>query len=351
MNWAKFFSGWMTVLMLAALPASSNFKLNSYGFGTGGVGDSSSNNYKINGIAGDVSGRAASSNYVAGAGETYAKQANAPLATITNDASWYNKLKVVIDAQGNPSDAVFAVAISPDNFTTTLYVKNDFTVTPTLTFADYQTYAAWGSGTGQIIRGLNSGTTYTVKAKAYRGKYTESGYGPTTSAATLNPQLSFDIDVAATDISTSPPYQISFGSLPVSTVTDSTNLVWVSLDTNAESGGKVYLSGKNSGLKSTESTYTIAAQTGDLASLPEGFGAQGASATQSSGGPFTLTAPYDGTAANVGIADAVIREIFSSNLPVTAARGSFLLKAKTQPLTPASGDYTETLTAVASAGF
>ncbi len=342
---------WLVLPLLAALPASNNFKLNSYGFGTGGTNGTSSSNYKINGIAGDVTGSGASNNYTAGGGETYAKQANVPLATITNGALWYNKLKVVIDAQINPSDAVFAVAISSDNFATTQYVKSDFTVTSSLSFADYQTYAAWGGAAGQLVRGLAPSTVYTVKAKAFRGKYTESGYGPTTTAATVYPQLSFDIDVAPTDISTSPPYQISFGSLPVSTVTDSPDRIWVSLGTNGESGGKVYLSGLNSGLKSLASAYTIAAATGDLGALAEGFGAQGVSATQGSGGPLSLTAPYNGAASNVGVADSLIREIFSAPAPITAGRGSLILKAKTKPLTPASGDYTETLTAIASASF
>ena len=345
------FTLWLGLVLLAALPASSNYKINSYGFGTGGTSGTSSSNYKINGIAGDLTGTAASANYTAGGGETYAKQANVPLATITNDAQWYNKLKVTIDAQGNPSDAVFAVAISSDSFTTTQYVKSDFTVTASLSFADYQTYAAWGSAAGQIVRGLPPGTIYTIKAKAFRGKFTESGYGPTTSAATVNPQLSFKIDVAATDISSSPPYQITFGSLPVSTVTDSPTRIWVSLDTNGESGGKVYLSGLNAGLKSVASAYTIAASTGDLSALTEGFGAQGVSSTQGSGGPLTLTAPYNGAGSNVGVADSVIREIFNAGAPVTAGRGSLILKAKTQPLTPASGDYFETITAIASASF
>ena len=339
------------LFLMAALPASSNYKINSYGFGTGGAGGSSSSNYKINGIAGDTAGHSASANYQAGGGETYAKQANVPLATISNAASWYNKLQVVIDAQNNPSDAVFAVAISSDGFVTTKYIKSDFTVGSSLAFTDYQTLAAWGGGSGSIIRGLASGTTYSVKARAFRGKYTESPYGPVTTAATVYPQISFDIDVAATDINTNPPYQISFGSLPVSTVTDSPTKVWVSIDTNGESGAKVYLSGQYDGLRSAANAYTISALTGDLSALNEGFGAQGTSSTQSAGGPLSLTAPYNGAGANVGLTDTAIREIFSAPAPVTAGRGSFKLKAKTQPLTPASADYTETLTAIAAASF
>jgi hypothetical protein len=99
--------------------------------------------------------------------------------TLVNSSNWYNKLLLTIGPEANPSDAKFAVAISTDNFVTTQYVKSDFTVTSTLSFTDYQTYAAWGSGSGVMVRGLTRSTVYTVKAKAYRGHYTESGYGPT----------------------------------------------------------------------------------------------------------------------------------------------------------------------------
>jgi hypothetical protein len=340
-------------LMIAALPASTSYQLNSYGFGGGGTAGSSSTNYQINGSAGEVAGSGSSTNYRAGSGENYLKQANVPTITLVNATGiYYNKLLLTIGPQNNPSDALFAVAISTDNFATvTKYIKSDFTIGNSLTFSDYQTYAAWGSGSGQIIRGLVPNGTYTVKAKAYRGKFTESAYGPTATASTTTPSISFDIDVSAIDISTSPPYAISFGSLPVSTVTDSPTKVWVSLDTNAESGGTVYLNALNGGLVSNASNYTIPSVTGDLSVLPEGYGVQGSTATQSSGGPFTLTTPYDGTAQNVALADNSLRQIFSAPAPVSAGRGSFLLKAKTKPLTPASPDYTETLTCTASASF
>ena len=342
-------AGWL--VLLASVPASNNFQLNSYGFGTGGTANSSSSNYRVNGIAGEVAGNANSTNYGVKAGETHVKEANVPTITISNDDNWYNKLKVVIGTQNNPSDAKFAIAISTDNFATTQYVKSDLTIGSSLAFTDYQTYAAWGSGTGVMIRGLARSTVYSVKSKAYRGMFTESGWGPVSSAATVDPQLSFDIDVSATDTNTNPPFALDFGTLPVSTVTDAPKKVWVSLDTNGESGGKVYVSGANAGLHSATDAYTIAALSGDLGAAAEGFGAQGSSATQASGGPFSLSAPYNVSGTNVGITDATIREIFSAAAPVTGGRGSFLLKAKTKPLTPAAGDYTELLTAIASASF
>jgi hypothetical protein len=350
--WWRSFSLTSAFVMMAALPSSTGYKLDSYGFGSGGTAHSSSTNYGLNGLTGETAGTGSSTNYKIGAGENYEKQANVPLASLSNGGLWYNKLLLTIDPQSNPSDALFAVAISKDNFTTTQYVKSDFTVGNTLTFSDYLTYAAWGSGSGQLVRGLSPGSVYTVKAKAYHGKYTESGYGPASAAATTDvPQLTFDIDVSTTNQSTSPPYAVSFGSLPVSTVTDAPQKIWVSLDTNGESGGKVYLSGQNGGLVSSASNYTITSVTGDLASLLEGFGVQGSSATQTSGGPFTLVAPFDGAGANVGIENSTIQEVFNTDFPIVAGRGSLTLKAKTKPLTPASGDYSEILTMVASASF
>jgi hypothetical protein len=343
---------WLSLgLIFATMPASNNYSLNSYGFGSGGTANSTSTNYGLNATAGEQAGSATSSSYNLGAGEKYLKQANVPTITIANNARWYNKLLVTIVPENNPSDALFAIAISTDNFATTKYVKSDHTIGTTLTMADYATYAGWGSAAGTYITSLEPSTTYTVKTKAYRGGYTESGYGPTAAATTSPPLLTFDIDVSATDISTNPPYQISMGELLAASIVDSPQRVWTTLDTNAESGGAVYLSGKNTGLKSTSANYTIASTNADLAAQPEGFGAQIASAAQTSGGPLIGASPYTGAGQNVGITDTQIRNIFTAAAPIISGRGSFILKAKSQTLTPASTDYTEVLTVIASASF
>jgi hypothetical protein len=118
-----------------------------------------------------------------------------------------------------------------------------------------------------------------------------------------------------------------------------------------ESGGKVYVYGSNAGLASTRAGYTISAVTGNLTALTEGFGAQGSSATQSSGGPFALATAYNLASDNVAITDTNIREIFTTSNPTTGGRGSFLLKAKSSAVTPAANDYVEALTIIASASF
>lgn len=336
---------------LGALPSSTNYSLNSYGFGSGGSAKSTSTSYGLNATAGEQSGKTSSTSYNLGAGEKYLKQANVPTIAVVNNARWYNKLLVTISPQNNPSDATFAIAISSDNFVTTQYVKADHTVGSTLTTADYATYTGWGGASGVYIVSLSDTTTYTVEAKAYRGAFTESGYGPTSSASTSPPLLSFDIDVAATDISTNPPYLVDLGELLANSVIDSTNRVWATLDTNAESGGIVYVSGLNAGLRSISANYTIASSSGDLASQQEGFGAQIASISQSSGGPLTGAASYAVSGSNIGSTDSQIRNLFTSAAPIVSGRGSFILKAKSKNQTPSSSDYSEILTVIASANF
>lgn len=342
------------MLLFFVLPASTNYQLKDFGYGGGGVGNGTSTNYAIEGIVGEQNaGKLDGATYDLGPGLQFTNQANVPPApAFTNPSSYYNKLKVVLDAGSNPSDTKFALAISTDSFVSdTRYVQSDDTVGVTLGSEDYQTYTNWGGAGGTLIIGLTPGTTYQVKVKAMQGKFTETGYGPTASAATVNPTLTFDIDVSATDSDTNPPFATNIGSLIASTVTDSPEKIWVDFTTNGESGGKVYVYGSNAGLASTRAGYTISAVTGNLAALTEGFGAQGSSATQSSGGPFAIATAYSLASDNVAITDTNIREIFTTSNPISGGRGAFLLKAKSSAVTPSANDYVESLTVIASASF
>jgi hypothetical protein len=56
----------------ADMPASSNFQLQEFSFGSGGVTNATSTNFKLNGIAGQTSaGQLSSTNYTAGVGLTF----------------------------------------------------------------------------------------------------------------------------------------------------------------------------------------------------------------------------------------------------------------------------------------
>lgn len=337
------------LFLIFVLPASTSYQLKDFGFGTGGAGNATSGSYAIDGIAGEQSGgKLTGGSYDLGSGLLFTNQANVPGApTFTNPSSYYNKLKIVLDVGGNPSDTKFAIAISTDDFVTTNYVQSDDTVGASLGVEDYQTYANWGSASGTLIIGLAASTTYKVKVKAWQGKFTETGYGPTATAATVSPQMTFDIDVSATDTDTNPPFSTDIGNLFAGTVTSSPQKIWVDFDTNGESGGRVYVVASNAGLESARANYLISAVSGNLTILDEGFGAQGFSVA----GGLSIATAYDLSANNVAVTDTTIREIFTASAPTTNGRGSFLLKAKSSAVTPAASDYTETLTVIASASF
>lgn len=340
-------------VFLFVFPASTNYQLKDFSFGGGGEENMTSGSYAMDGISGEQSTTPASSaNYVVTSGLLPTQQANVPPApAFTNPSNYYNKLKIVLDTGGNPTDTKFAIAISTDNFTTTNYIQSDNTVGATLGSEDYQTYTTWGGGSGFLVIGLAPSTTYKIKAKAMQGKFTETGYGPIATVATVSPTLSFDIDVASTDTNTDPPFTISFSSLTAGTVFDSPDKIWVDFETNGESGGRVYIYGQNAGLLSSEKSTTITSASGDLASMGSGFGAQGSTVAQGSGGPLVIASPYNGSSQVVGIIDTSIRDIFTTTAPIVAGRASLTLKAKSNAVTPASTDYTEQITMIASGSF
>jgi len=341
-------------MMFFVLPASTNYQMHDFGFGAGGGSTGVSTNYGLTALVGESSGNAlSSSNYSVGPGLTFTRQANVPVApTVTNPSSYNNKLKIVIDTGGNPSDTTFALAISSDSFATTQYVKSDFSVGSTLTTADYLTYAGWGSSSGFLVTGLTPSTTYAVKVKALHKNFTETGYSAAGSGSTIGAILTFDLDVSTIDAKTAPPYILDIGTLsPGSTVTAGQK-IWVDLDTNSASGAQVYLKGLQGGLKSTSANnYLITSVTADLNSASEGFGAQVATVAQSTGGPLTSVSPYSGASQNVGIIDSTYRTILDSAGAITAGRAAIYLKVKTANITPAAADYSETLTVIAAAKY
>lgn len=339
--------------------SSTNYSLEEYGFGGGGVVDSASTNYSLEGILGEMTGEQSSTNYKANSGLIFIQMAGVPpTPTIVNSSSWYNKLLLTINQPtGATTDYTYAIAISTDGFVAdTRYVQNDNTIGSVLGTEDYQTYTAWGGASGELVIGLASNTTYTVKVKAVHGKYTESGFGPTASAATVGQQISFDIDIGGGSDpgETGAPYSIGFGNLTAGSVSTASNRAWLDFETNGEAGGWIFVYDVNAGLKSTILNYTINSATADLASgaVTEGFGLQGASKTQTSGGPLDYTSPYNGTSDNVGLMSSTIREIFNStSSPIFGGRGSVTLKAKASSVTPGGSDYADTITLIATGSF
>lgn len=344
---------WKTFLiapfLFGALPATTNYELSSYGFGSGGTANSTTSNYALEGITGEISGQTGTTtNYNLKPGFNETQQANVPKINAFDNGSgrYYNRLHFVIDEQGNPTDAAYALQISTSSTFASgnNYVKNDLTIGPTLTTADYLTYTAWGGATGSIITTLSPSTTYYLRAKATQGKFTESGYGPSLSASTVNPSISFTIS----------PTSVSMGSLLPATVTSAGSSISLTFDTNANSGGDIYINGQNSGLLSGttgNNISTVIPAGGDLSSLSRGFGAQVTATSQTSGGPLTAVSPYSLGSNNVGPTDTTIRKMITSATQVNTGTASVLFKAKATSSDKAANDYKEIVTMLASASF
>lgn len=341
----------------ASLPSTSNYQLNSYGFGSGGTANSSTTNYALEGITGEASGKSAStSNYQLKPGFNETQQSNVPKVTLSNPSSYYDKLKFVIDQQNNPTDALYALQVKVNDATcdftsgTIRYVKSDDTLGSTLDLTNYQTYTAWGGGSGANIIGLASNTTYCIRAKATQGEFTESAYGPSSSAATVGQQLSFCLYSNANCAAGG--NTVAFSGLLPATVTNAPNNIGVDFATNADAGGNVYIYSLNGGLKSVSAgNYILASATADLSSVSEGFGGQIASVSQSSGGPFSKVSPFNGSSNNVGLINSSIATIFTSAAPLTGGTGAVQLKVRPSNTTPSATDYAETITFVAAASF
>ncbi len=337
---------------IAVLPATTNYQLNSFGFGSGGTAGSSTANYSVEGISGEISGQTATTaNYTALPGFNQTQTANVPQVTFTNPSNYYDKLKFVIDQQNNPSDALYALQISTtSNFSSgNNYVKFDHTIGPSLVLADYQTYSSWGGSGGTLIIGLGSNTTYYLRVKATQGKYTESGYGPSASAATVGQRISYCLYSNANCGAGGSAE--AFGGLTPSVVATSPTNIGVDFATNADAGGNVYIYSQNGGLASSSASYTITSATGDLSSLSQGFGAQIASIGQTSGGAFTKVSPYDQSGNQVGAIGTTITSILSSLNPIVGGTATIQIQAKASNTTPSATDYSDILTLIAAASF
>jgi hypothetical protein len=338
--------------VFADLPNTSNYKLNSYGFGSGGTANSGTANYSLEGITGEVSGQTANTtNYSTKPGFVETQQANVPTVTITNPSNYYDKLKFVIGQQNNPTDAKYAIQIRATNSNfdsdpgNNKYVKSDLTIGTTLTTADYQTYTVWGGASGNNIIGLSSSTTYYIRAKATQGQFTESGYGPSTSAATVGQQISFC--TYSTSGSCGSSNSVTFGALTAGNITNSTTNIGVDFATNANSGGNVYIYSANGALTSTHAPGSpITSSTGNISVASQGYGAQITSVSQ-----LTKVSPYNSSGNTVGILSTNVNTLLTSSAPITAATAAIQLQAKPSTTTPAATDYADTLTLIAAAAF
>ena len=179
-------------IFMLVLPASPNYMLRDFGFGTGGTGKSTDGSASLEAITGELStDQLSGTNIKLGPGLIFTAQAHVPVVqTFDNPNGYYNKLRLIINPSDNPDNATFSVAISSDNFTTTSYVQSDNTIGAVRGIEDYKTYTNWGGASGVLVRGLAQDTTYQIKVNAMQTDLTETEYGPSSEASTSHPVIS-----------------------------------------------------------------------------------------------------------------------------------------------------------------
>ena len=339
--------------LFASFSSSTHYNLNSYSLGPVGTSNSHSTNYYTQSNGGEVSGNGTTStHYIGTSGQVQTEQLAVPQApTLSNGSStYYNQLLATLNDNAGtnsyPADTTFSIGVSTTNCFTSSCVNSGavkFVQTGgTLGSSQfYQTYSVWGSSSGTSIVGLSPSTTYYVAVAAKQGSFTNTEYGASASIATVSPSITYSVS----------PNSLSLGNLlPGSVVTSGT--VTFGLTTNGAYGANILDMGQNGGLHSTLTGNTIPATTANLSSSSHGFGLQGLTASESSGGPLTIDSPYNVSGNNVGSESATTyTPIFTTTGPTTSGTATLDILAKSSSTDPASPDYQEILTFVAAASF
>lgn len=325
-------------------PQSTTYDLKSYGFGSGGSGlSNTSTTYSIFGEAGSIEGlNLTSTTYKALPGLTYEITANTPTApSVSNESNQdYNKLKITLNTGTNPSNYQYAIAVSNDNFTTTNYLQANGTIGAS---AVWQVSGGAGWSTSSLYAiGLPQNTTYYFKISAKQGNFTQSPFSSVASATTAIASFTFSLNNNS----------VSIGNLSPGTVITAGTTVTANVSTNGTGGAIVSVYGANNGLKSNGVNYTISSSSTNLASATEGYGIQGTTTGQTTGGPMEILSPYNVTTTSVGAVTTNKQAIFdSTGAPVTSGTGTFQIMAKAGNSTKAASDYGDTITVVASGTF
>jgi hypothetical protein len=282
------------------------------------------------------------------------------MTTVCGPTGCYNSARFEIDEQLNPSDTLYGVQISTDNFTSNIQYIDGTTKKPKEepTINDYLTKTDWETPVTNI-KGLQSNTQYDLRITALHGDFTESSPSPTQTATTSSASLIFDIDIAnesGTSTETSPPYNITFSNetrlVQTGPARSSTNLIWLDAQTNGSGGFAIVQKGSNGGLYSPTTLYTINSTTTDLDGTIEGFGLQSFYTAQqyedgSGNGALasiTTLTDYTNSGNNVGQISTSFSKVYESDGPVKSGRVGLKLKARASAAATQGTDYTEEIT-------
>ncbi|MDD4381882.1 MAG: hypothetical protein PHE21_00870 [Candidatus Dojkabacteria bacterium] len=265
----------------------------------------------------------------------------------------YDKARFEISASSNPSDTLYGIQISTDNFSSDIKYIDGSTFRPESTYDinDFRTETVWETEDFNI-QGLTPNTTYYLRISALHGDFTQSDNSIVANATTTTGSIEFDIDIAIStgiDTETAPPYTISFATatelIPGAFATTASTLVWLDIDSSSVGGVSIIQYGKYGGLYSPTTSQTITSDTEDLdENLAEGFGLQSYYIDYYSSsyfGEITAETNYSGTLNSVGAVSTTANKIYSGDGPIKDGRVAMYLKARAGVDKQAASDYGE----------
>ncbi|MFZ6022172.1 MAG: hypothetical protein ACOYT9_01735 [Patescibacteria group bacterium] len=395
----------VTTLLLSFPVASENLNSTNYTLIdtelSSAAGSTSSNNYKtlVQGGNGVEFGQISSTLYKIGSGQGYTFMANVPKLTCfetTTDSGTttctglpagngmvgecglggcYDRAMFQIDTQGNPTDTLYSIQVSKDNWST-IYVVDGTThqlkAYSSKAIGDYRTKSQWESTpwNSANLMNLSPNTEYKMRVTALHGDFTETPPGPSKTTTTALPTLSFDIDIGADiNANSNAPYAVDFGALnPETPKFLTTQRIKLEVSTNAQSGVSLYVRDQFSGLRSTSTNYTLQSSTEDLSNpaSQDGFGLQKTSTSQSvvSQGYMISSSTYDVAGSNVGSVSSLSHTLAACSLVsssgvctvdtptwVDDGRILFTLGARAALSAPSVSDYTDQLSFSAVGGW
>jgi hypothetical protein len=282
------------------------------------------------------------------------------MVAICGTGGCYNKARFEINTQGNPTDTLYALMISLDNFVSDIRYIDASTFMPesasTHNISDFMTKEDWETEVFNI-QGLEASKTYYIKIFALKGDFTQTEAGPVSSATTAVGSLFFDIDIAGSNGQTaesSPPYNISFtGAYELiggSAAITAGDRIWMDAETSSEGGFAIMGKGLYGGLYSPTTLEKIVSATANLDQVQSGFGLQSEYIAYDNSSPLfgviSATTNYSGTINSVGEISTSPKKIYDGSAPIVSGRMALKVIAKPgTSYTPAS-DYQESITLV-----
>ena len=165
-----------------------------------------------------------------------------------------------------------------------------------------------------------------------------------TMSATVDLAITFSLSANSSD----------FGVITTSAIKSASPNITLTTTTNANSGFTLTVrdegSGTNPGLYNSVGSYLVASSTATLATSTEGYGIQGATNGNGTGGTITIAATYNKTSNDVGGLLRTAQTLATAGSPVNLREVVVTHKASVSGLTK-SGSYADIITYICTGNF